>query len=227
MSRRRSPVLFLWSHSPKLMSRYSIAEQIQKTPVMRGLKVWSKVKHVIAVACAGTFSCVFLFLLSFSPVSYFFFCNVISRFTIQMLAGKILHPLNETKLHPSVSLGFIQINKGKETFLQKRFMKLYSFACSCNCSITLEGLALCSCWPHDHQPSVASLTPVGIVESDCKSHQITHAVVLFDFIWFYFFVPFLPLLCFSLRGVLPKPELWLMWGPQIDRVLQQGCGDLR
>lgn len=50
------------------MSRYSIAEQIQKTSVMRGLKVWTKVKHVIAVVCAGTFSCVFFvpFFFSFS-----------------------------------------------------------------------------------------------------------------------------------------------------------------
>lgn len=60
-------------------------------------------------------------------------------------------------------------------FSQEGMVKIFSITRSCNCNITFEGPALCSCWPHDHQlyHLGASLTPGGIAESDWKSHQIT------------------------------------------------------
>lgn len=125
------------------------------------------------------------------------------------------------------------------------------FYCSCVCSRISGGPRLCSAvGPLLRKGSVKSingLVPINWTicgqfrkgRDSCRHHrvgpselhQLTHAVLFHStccvFLCFFFFRSSSPPALFFFKRSTSKPELGLMWGPQIDRVLQQGCGDLR
>lgn len=72
-----------------------------------------------------------------------------------------------------------------------------------------------------------SCRPYGPV---CYGRISIHTHLLYSLCYFFYFF-FIPLPCFSspsahLNRSISKLELGLIWGPQIDCILQPGCGDL-